>query len=118
MPVVPKPPTQAFLKINNNQDYKQLDEISVAFPLLVKPFDQASPFMIKRIWVEGDKFYVEYQNAKSELYQALLDKNKIVKAIFIPSETGWDLVKGQGNLASPDAILYEKDAKGKWIKKN
>jgi len=92
------------------------------FPTVASSFDADSPFTIKRIWIEGEKIFVEYETVKSDLHQLLITKSGKAyhaKALFTGSEGGgWSLVKGEGTYADPSALLYEKNAKGDWIKRN
>jgi len=98
-----------------------LTALESEFARIASPFDTASPFSIKRIWVEGGNFFVEYQNGENELNQLLVQPEGSTykaKALFVSSESGWSLVKGEGNYVDPSALLYEQDSKGEWIKKN
>ena len=103
------------------KENKNLHGMIDTFPLLAQSFDTASPFQVKRVWVQDNEFYVEYQNAKGELGQILLEKNNDkyqAKGYFITSESGWELIKGEGELVSAKAALYEKDVNGNWVRKN
>ena len=103
------------------KENKDFNGIIDTFPLLAQAFDTKRPFEVKRIWIQDNEFYVEYQNARGELGQILIEKNNDkyqAKGHFIASESGWELIKGEGELVSAKAALYEKDAKGQWIRKN
>lgn len=103
------------------QAQKDIESIEANFVQLASDFDDSTPFTIQRVWVQTDKFYVEYQNKGGMLGQVLVVKEGGQfrgKGYFSPSEAGWDLQAGEGELASPSAALYEKDAAGSWMKKS
>lgn len=100
---------------------RELTELEGRFETLAKTFDPAAPFRMQRIWKEGDNFYIEYHNFRDELHQFLVQKTQgtyKAQALFGPSESGWSLVKGEGNYVDPSALLYEKNEGGEWIKRN
>ena len=108
-------------RIENRQLLKNLEIVEASLTSLAKPFDTNTPFKINRMWVERENVFAEYQNSKGELNQLLLKpdgKMFQAKAFFEGSESGWALVKGDGNYVSADALLYEKDPSGNWIRKN
>lgn len=96
---------------------------------LAKDFDTDVPFTVQRAWAHEGNFYIEYINKKGILGQILVTAPLLggisvikdsIKGVgyFTPSESGWALQAGEGDLAGPEAFLYEKDSKGRWIKKN
>ncbi|MBI3335484.1 MAG: hypothetical protein HY001_03210 [Candidatus Portnoybacteria bacterium] len=118
--------------VNKNGDSKQmpveeksveqtLEEIASNFAQLAKDFDPVQPFAVHRIWVHDAMFYAEYKNGKGALAQLLVTREDgILNGVgyFTPSESGWVLQAGEGEIAGPEAVLYERDEKGKWIRKN
>lgn len=98
-----------------------LEEIASNFAQLAKNFDPIQPFTVHRIWVHDAMFYAEYKNGNGVLAQLLVAReNGILKGVgyFTPSESGWVLQAGEGEIAGPEAVLYERNEKGKWIRKN
>lgn len=98
-----------------------LGSIEQDFAHLALPFDAQAPFVLVRAWREGENWYVEYENSEGSLGQVLfipVEGEYEAKALFVPSELGWELAQGQGSLIGPGALLYEKNAQGQWEKRN
>lgn len=100
---------------------ESIEKITDGLTNLAKDFDNKPPFTVERVWVERDRFYVEYKNQTGTLAQLLVLKDgEDYKGIgyFSPSESGWVLQAGEGKLASPSATLYERDEEGEWRRRN
>lgn len=115
-------PKEGDTKNADSANVKSLISLEKEFARIAAPFESASPLTMKRIWVEGSSFFVEYENEKGEPRQLLVERKGSTyqaKALFAGSEGGgWSLVKGEGIYADPSALLYEKNAKGEWTKRN
>lgn len=118
------------LVVNEGDEYDEsskdetvlsIEEIVQSLENLAKEFDNRPPFEVERVWVEGDKFYVEYRNATETFAQLLVTKEEGEyrgRGYFSPSESGWVLQTGEGELVGADAALYEQNDQGKWMRKN
>lgn len=113
----PSSKTEASASLTTDLNY-----ITTNFNALAQDFDTDTPFFIQGIWVQSNNtFYVEYKNKKSTLGQILVTKanGKFEgSGYFSPSESGWVLQAGQGDLMQANAVLYGKNEQGKWLRKN
>ncbi len=98
-----------------------IKEIIDGLENLAKEFDNKPPFTVERVWAENNNFYIEYKNQTGTFAQLLVVREgDILKGMgyFSPSESGWVLQAGEGDLVGANALLYERDKEGKWERRN
>lgn len=121
---IPTPPTDSGDNASTSNEEAPSDVVYVAdhFAQLASDFDTDAPFRINGIWLQDNAmFYVDYANAKNVESQILVVKENgsfVGKGYFSPGEAGWVLQAGEGDLMKANALFYEKDTSGKWIRKN
>jgi len=100
---------------------QDLNSVANNLGQLAADFDTDRPFDIQGIWIQDSMMYVEYKNAKGVIAQLLVVKENGAfrgKGYFAPSESGWTLQAGEGDLLKSDALWYIKDSNGSWKRKN
>jgi hypothetical protein len=116
IPDIPDQNTNIVLSIEEDIEGAARDIEALAFD-----FDDNTPFVVRRVWVQDENFYFEYENTNGTLGQLLVVRQEEgYKGIgyFAPSESGWVLQAGEGELLGAQAQLYRLNDEGMWIRVN